>query len=1359
MAIRNSFSHKDLHYTLTWHAAADPLCVLPVAEQPLTINGELTCGAYAAMAAKKGQNNSRKKPVRPVRAVGFVIDPSQDPQHALIAGLAALRDEPGVLLRCHLDDTGTDAFKARYLRRLFIAAVLARQRLGANCDQGEQDARGGQVIIPPDDPQFAYLAGYFRDRGQDTNKASTANRDYPFGSDVVHSIHQRLFHPRGMRGKAKKTLRLIWPERAGADGLFFWTAQDYEAVCQRARESTNDRIVVGEDFAPVSSEGVSPATLQSIALKLNHTEQPLDTGLSWQELYRKAVLPTFREPAFIDIPVRRRIERRGVDDDELRPPKSFQEAAGQSRHLLLIGPSGSGKTTWMRQLAADIADGRCTLGCSNPLPIYVDLSLFIPLEPRERQPVLASTIAESLAEQFSALSAEHWRHWDIFHSQGGRPRESWTGRREARDLLRTTIRQWLEEPSAIQTELVLLLDGFDRIPLAYRARLDPALAAFLNELPLSYRCILSSRQDASTYQRSSERGLPNYLEFQLGEMDDEGIDNYLALRIGARLVERVWRDLAPASHREELLRNPLYLSLVADQIERQPTINLPRSLPEMLQNHTSRQLNRALDCDPSLQDHCSPSDVHHLLSLIAAQLVDSGHTRLAFPNVTLNWPHEIDIRRTLRWAERAGLLASDASLPTGLPGRYYLYFAHDSLRDYYAGCYLLSLSPEQLHSNIRRYVQRYSWDTAWTVYFALATDAELAQSCIEALMQVDLALAALCAGYCPVLPLHCIRSLLDTIVTSKTFFKYEFALARLNRPDLAASTDHLLAHLDASALIAMRERYLGHALLQMSLHMCLGRTLGNDALPVLADFYASSPDFMSRSCAIAGMASVNSPQGVRSAYDYLQDMIARDHVDHSWTSFLRHSISYRPSLSEVRAWWNEYDGEYVALALAAVRDSSLDAMSDDDEDFLKQCALSDNADPHIRRAAVSALLRARVPYWRDLIPESDPSADHYYRKAAELALPGWEASVASRLGSAAALSVFQRFATQEAHEHMACMVLAHDLPSCFLAFNSSWSGYDPIQRGLETLDILRDRLGPESARELIGAKHPDDERLPLILYYLGDESREAEVERIWNTLVSRLTGEEEYPDPTDNEVGLLRPMIREAYTEQHTHSDHRAAEGTPTEEYYRDQAKTRWHDIWRKSDIRDTLPYAIRAAAQALGPDLLPGMTSIQQSIADSPLAVRVEALAAAAALPGSNPAAVISNALALRKSYSFNPYVERMSGAAVDVVLPRCPATDARRIWDAVYQTYLAMEVTAERNCRRVLSALIVILSTKDVDDVLHSVRRACSNGGDSFMHRLRSFKLAVDLCHRLGSRRLDIFGRWPPPVDDAPEQAEGDS
>jgi len=269
-----------------------------------------------------------------------------------------------------------------------------------------------------------------------------------------------------------------------------------------------------------------------------------------------------------------RLEGEPVADKEYRPLMAL-EAAVQSSKLALLGGPGSGKSTFLRELLAQLADGKAPEGIPKDLlPVLITL--------RDLAPALAALNLDSLPgdRQRETLAA-------LVRDQA----VSDLARLEAKDF----------EPGLREAfnsgQCLLALDGLDEVPHDLRGLVRQAVQAVVGRYHLA-RIILTCR--VRSYQ--GEAVLPNFQERTLAPFDQDKVRSFASAwynaqkdlgRFDAEEAKSKAENLAEAAlgpDLRELSDNPMMLTTMA--LIHQKEIGLPRERVQLYKQAVDVLLRR-----------------------------------------------------------------------------------------------------------------------------------------------------------------------------------------------------------------------------------------------------------------------------------------------------------------------------------------------------------------------------------------------------------------------------------------------------------------------------------------------------------------------------------------------------------------------------------------------------------------------------------------------------------------------------------------------------------------------------------------------------------------------------------------------
>ncbi|MCB0047286.1 MAG: SUMF1/EgtB/PvdO family nonheme iron enzyme [Caldilineaceae bacterium] len=390
-------------------------------------------------------------------------------------------------------------------------------------------------------------------------------------------------------------------------------------------------------------------------------------------------------------------------------PLSALEAATREARLVLLGDPGGGKSTFIKQLAAWLAEAG--LGRRKPPPGWSSETLPFFTNLRDLAPRLAALELDGLADDQRKV-----RLRQAMHAQ-------WRADVEALSLSPDSVLEAYE--AALTTGAALLIfDGLDEAPEAVRPRIALLLDALAELYPAVAHLIVTCR--VRSYIGATE--LEKFEAHQLARFDEKKIRRFATGWYQAQVdLGRLTPDDAEARRDDlilaalssdlvELSENPMLLTVMA--VIHQQDVGLPRDRVKLYHRAVTVLLHR-------WQRHKGVQVSEQLAALLADErkmrdilerLAHDAHRKEADEQGPLRRGELLDVLEgddylgdlTLAGEfltyvdEKAGVLVGQGgSKDAARPVTYA--FPHRTFREYLAGCYLVSGRPSA--RTLRPYAQ------------------------------------------------------------------------------------------------------------------------------------------------------------------------------------------------------------------------------------------------------------------------------------------------------------------------------------------------------------------------------------------------------------------------------------------------------------------------------------------------------------------------------------------------------------------------------------------------------------------------------------------------------------------------------
>ena len=253
-------------------------------------------------------------------------------------------------------------------------------------------------------------------------------------------------------------------------------------------------------------------------------------------------------------------------------------------------------------------------------------------------------------------------------------------------------------------KLLLLLDGFNEIPLNKSADVCAHLGSFLTDFPSSC-VIITSRH--KFYLEGHEK---SFIERQLQPLNASQSIQLITKKINNRINEaqrkkkarRIWDKITSNNVFQGVLLTPFYLEILIDLLastSKEHYTSLGIITREFVKKVIKRELGKKKIFDPHKLAH-EYTKIVRKMSALSVKMIQEDELDFQYEEICELFP---DSQRSIELCVNASLLENKYE-----NGKYCLSFYHENIRDYFAAEYLINH-----HDKISDLV--YSWDQFATI--------------------------------------------------------------------------------------------------------------------------------------------------------------------------------------------------------------------------------------------------------------------------------------------------------------------------------------------------------------------------------------------------------------------------------------------------------------------------------------------------------------------------------------------------------------------------------------------------------------------------------------------------------------------
>jgi hypothetical protein len=674
-----------------------------------------------------------------IRHLGFVIDSrkaNKEVTHALV-NMQEEQDQWYVIaLSPSLYNEKLKDYVGRYFRTIFGLSI----KIWETYKKGNK-LKKGYLFLNNNDVFDRQIAKYLREASR-RDKGKSASKDFP---DIKRAIYYTLFGTQG--SEYKNNLRTIWRGPSKPSAIFLWTHLQFKESPLKNVEGPFEKIAVPNLSVDSTLE---PSTLKELADLFLFTPDKM----TWQNLYRKAIIRSIQTESFLELSVipmpgkdNKEVEtvtlwnRYGFPQRQMRPYSySILRNLEESGKILLTGPAGIGKTTMLQNITCSLALGNETIESRYILPLYIPIKWFGIWPKYKTQPpripeYIAFWIRHTIHDH---LSTSDIRQCELFSSRKTIPYE------DMLDEIERKVISFFNDDQSDLSNVVFFFDAFNEVSEMYSHVAKTEIERFSRK---------AKKVVVSTRSYISHSDFPEFARFELNELFDDEIVKYLDLCFDSRGQQIFDESIIGNSRILSMARVPFYLALIVDYHKDNPNKALPTSEGSLLRFFVQRQYDNAekKEIKSRLFDDITQPQINFFLAKCAYRLVQKGEEE---PETVLDFPHELadilpaftirDLTRTAQAAELFGFLEKSGQIPRK-PGELgAISFRHENLRDFFAAVELNNLKLYHSPKIIKNHLEYVKWDNVWQILFGIFDNEQECRKTLLDIAKLDTVFASTC---------------------------------------------------------------------------------------------------------------------------------------------------------------------------------------------------------------------------------------------------------------------------------------------------------------------------------------------------------------------------------------------------------------------------------------------------------------------------------------------------------------------------------------------------------------------------------------------------------------------------------------
>jgi len=551
------------------------------------------------------------------------------------------------------------------------------------------------------------------------------------------------------------------------------------------------------------------------------------TTTSWQNIYLVALKerfesnPRYKPPEnYIDLSGKASHQRKSGEEEKSELNKQYlkfgDELRGR-RRIILSGPSGSGKTTIQKKLIIDLLLGKNNIFSKTVIPIFVSLKDINSATKSIRWLIeinVRSTLEEYKISNDELVSLSQ-------HFNPDAPSSVFTPS-ELYEIIskRITENIYAIKEDENECDFAIFLDGLNEVIPEMMAPVEAQVDELLGKDVIFS---LSSHQ-SSEYE--------NIFGFELRPLDNDQIIEYLDRRFDNNGDSIFQSKITNNSNILEMARTPFFLELISNEIQNDPSRQLPRSLGLLLQGFVERNWQRKRKSEKT-SIHVNILTMWTFLGKLAYRMIEiTPSTAIASLNSLTQrellklFSNDPNLEEKLRCSALIGILDIPWLTEDSITEKPQLSFNQEFVRDYFAAYYLkdnISTMIEE-SSEIEKYLEYKKWDNALVLLFGIVDDISF-EKLIRDVIYLDPFFAAKCLCQAS----HSVQNLaklsLDAFESSKLLLLDSNSSAVLNSEnyyDMGHTYPKILSNFKTEILLDMFNDSTTTIMVSRSIPMALG---------------------------------------------------------------------------------------------------------------------------------------------------------------------------------------------------------------------------------------------------------------------------------------------------------------------------------------------------------------------------------------------------------------------------------------------------------------------------------------------------------------------------------------------------------